>query len=121
MIDPQIIKYAADTSNYGLQKKSKYIAISKNKVCGDRITVELKIDRKVIKKMCYETESCVYCQASASLLSKSVRNKDVKKIFFFLENEKKNKRFKELLKNKERINCVMLPFVALQKAVNNTR
>ena len=121
MIDPQIIKYAADTSNYGLQKKSKYIAISKNKVCGDRITVELKIDRKVIKKMCYETESCVYCQASASLLSKSVRNQDVGKIFFFLENEKKNKRFKELLKNKERFSCVMLPFVALQKAVNNSR
>ena len=69
------MKIAADISNYGLKKDSNYIATSKNKICGDKITVEVEIKHKIIKKMNYETESCVYCQASASLLSKFIKNK----------------------------------------------
>ena len=120
MINSQIIKFAADTSNYGLKKKSKFVATSKNKICGDIITVELEIIRNIIKSMNYETESCVFCQASASLLSKSIRNRSVKTLPLFLDTTIKNKNFKELFKNKERINCIMLPFEALQKAVRGS-
>jgi nitrogen fixation NifU-like protein len=123
MINPHIIKFAADTSNYGIKKKSNFVATIKNRFCGDRITVELEITKKIIKKMNYETESCVFCQASASLLSKSIKNKNtkLKPISLILDATIKNKNFKKLLKNKERINCIMLPFVALQKAINNAK
>ena len=120
MINPQVIKFAADTSNYGLKKNSSFIATYKNKLCGDKITVELKISKKIIKKMNYEGEACIFCQASASLLSKLIKNKNVNTISLFIERTKKNKDFKKLLKVKERINCVMLPFKALQKAVSCT-
>ena len=121
MINSQIIKFAADTSNYGLKKKSKFVATSKNKICGDIITVELEIIRNIIKCMNYETESCVFCQASASLLSKSIKNKNIKALTSILNATKAEKRFKELLKTKARINCIMLPFEALQKAIYNTK
>ena len=45
MINPQVIKFAADTSNYGLEKNSNFVATHKNKLCGDKITVELKIKK----------------------------------------------------------------------------
>ena len=123
MISQQIIKFAADTSNYGIKKNSNFVATSKNKICGDKITVELVIKKKVIKKMNYETESCVFCQASASLLSKSIKNKNVNTntLSSILNIPVKNKNFKKLLKNKERINCIMLPFEAFQKAINSTK
>ena len=118
MIDSSIIKIASDISNYGLKRETKYIASSKNRICGDKITVESVVERKKIKKMNYETESCIFCQASASLLSKSVLNKDAV-ISKLTEVTLKNKNFKKLLINKERLNCVMLPFEALKKAINN--
>ena len=120
MINQQIIKIAADTSNYGIKKNTNFISTSRNKICGDKITVELEIKKNVIKKMSYETESCVFCQASASLLSKSIKNKNTKTLTTFIGTIKKNKTFKKLLEKKERINCIMLPFEALQKAINNT-
>ena len=121
MISQQIIKFAADTANYGIKKNSAFVATSKNRICGDKITVELEIKKKIIKKMSYETESCIFCQASASLLSKSIRNRSIKTLPLILDTTVKNKNFKKLFKNKERINCIMLPFEALQKAVYNTK
>ena len=123
MISTHVIKIASDTSNYGIKKDSNFIATSKNKICGDKITIQLEIKKKIIKKMNYETESCVFCQASASLLSKSIKNKNIEiKSFSKIFNETiKNKTFKKLLNTKERISCVMLPFDALQKLINNTK
>ena len=120
MISQHIIKFAADTSNYGIKRNSNFVATIKNKLCGDKITVELEITKKIIKEMNYETVSCVFCQASASLLSKSIKNKNtkMKPLSTILDTTIKNKNFKILLKNKERINCIMLPFEALQKAIN---
>jgi len=132
MISPEIIKIASDTTNYGIDESSPLIATSKNKNCGDRITVEVKILDNKIEKMSYETESCIFCQASASLLSKIIKKSNIenlrtdvneinishrnKKIFL----KKKYKPFKKLFqqKYKERFNCILLPFNALLKVVN---
>ena len=47
MINQQIIKIAADTSNYGIKKNTNFIATSRNKICGDKITVELEIKKEL--------------------------------------------------------------------------
>ena len=134
MISHSIIKFAADITNYGLRKNSNYIATCKNKICGDKITVEIEMSNNIVKKMYYETESCIFCQASASLLSKLIKKSNIQQLSLEINNIKmldkrkniilKNKYrcFKKLfqLKYKERFNCVMLPFNALLKAVNNS-
>ena len=68
MISAEIIKIASDTSNCGIKKNSNFIASSKNKICGDTITVQVEIFNRKVERMSYETESCIFCQASASLL-----------------------------------------------------
>ena len=81
--------------------------------------------------MNYETESCVYCEASASLLSRKIKNlniKDLKNDFVSLKkiSNKKNSRFpkkysefKKLLNsdNFNRLKCIFLPFDAVIKAL----
>ena len=132
MISPEIIKIASDTSNCGIKENSSFIATSKNKICGDIITVEIEIFNNKVERMSYETESCIFCQASASLLSKIIRRsnienlkKDVNEINMSHKNKKiilkrKYKPFRKLFqqKYKERFNCILLPFNALLKAVN---
>ena len=133
MISPEIIKIASDTSNYGIKKNSNHVATSKNKICGDKITIEIEISNNKIQKMFYETESCIFCQASASLLSKAVKRSnieslknDVNEINMSYKNKKivlrkKYKPFRKLFqqKYKERFNCILLPFNTLLKVVNN--
>ena len=97
MIDSDIIKLASDTSNSGLRNKFSHKISLKNSICGDKITLEIVANTKKINSMKYETESCVYCEASASLLSKKIKNlnlKDVKNDFLILKKISKQKKIK---------------------------
>ena len=132
MISTEIIKIAADTGNCGINKNSDLIATSKNKFCGDKITIEIEVFKNKIEKMSYETESCIFCQASASLLSKIIKKanidnltEDINEINMSYKNtkivlKKKYKPFRVLFqqKYKERFTCILLPFNALLKVVN---
>jgi nitrogen fixation NifU-like protein len=132
MISQEIIKIASDTSNYGIKKNSNLIATSKNKICGDTITIEIEASNNKIQRMSYETESCIFCQASASLLSKIIRKSNIKnlkndisEISMFYKSKKivlkkKYKPFRKLFKQKyrERFDCILLPFNTLLKVVN---
>ena len=133
MINPEIIKIASDTSNYGIKENSNFTATSKNKICGDKITIEIEMSNNKIERMSYETESCIFCQASASLLSKIIKRSnienvqdDINEIVMSQKNKKiilkkKYKEFRKLFqqKYKERFDCILLPFNALLKVVNN--
>ena len=131
MINLKIINLAANTEYYGLKKNSTHYAYCKNKICGDKIKVEINSNGVKIKEMRYETESCIFCQASASILSKVVGSipvknlkKEIKNIYSFFEKEdvvlpRKYNLFKPLInrKNKNRLECIMLPFNAILKAL----
>ena len=71
MISNEIIKIASNTSNVGLKNKYTYKSSKKNSMCGDLIKVELIVKKSKINSMKYETESCILCEASASLMSKT--------------------------------------------------
>ena len=133
MISPEIIKIASDTSNSGIKKNSDHIATLKNKICGDKITIEIEIFNNKIQEMSYETDSCIFCQASASLLAKIVKKSNIERVRSDVQEisssykgkkivlKKKYKPFKKLFqqKYKERFNCILLPFNALLKVINN--
>ena len=66
MDEKQIIQIASNTEYFGLKNKYPLKAKIKNKVCGDEISVEVSND---IKSMRFETEACIFTQASAALLA----------------------------------------------------
>ena len=131
MISEEIIKIASNTSNVGLKKKYSHKISLKNSICGDKITLGIIADKKKITSMNYETESCVYCEASASLLSRKIKSfniKDLKNDFVLLKKisnkrnfkfPKKYSEFKKLLNsdNFNRFKCIFLPFDAVIKAL----
>ena len=131
MISSEIIKIASNTSNVGLKKRYSHKISLKNSMCGDKITLGIVATKKKITSMNYETESCVYCEASASLLSRKIKNfniKDFKNDFAALKKistkrnvkfPKKYIEFKKLLNsdNFNRYKCIFLPFDAVIKAL----
>ena len=131
MISKEIINIASNTSNVGLNNNYSHKISLKNKLCGDKITIELIVINKKILSMKYETESCIYCEASASLLSKKIKKVNIQTIkndFNGLKMilkkggikiPKKFSDFKKLFNsdNFNRFNCIFLPFDAVIKAL----
>ena len=131
MINEEIIKLALNTSNVGLKNKYSHKISLKNSFCGDKITLEIVANKEKIIAMKYVTESCVYCEASASLLAKKIKKfniKDIKNDFALLKKISKQKNikipqkysdFKKLLNsdNFSRLKCIFLPFDAVLKAL----
>ena len=96
MIDKEIIKIASTTENHGVLDNHTHSSKLKNAICGDEMKIYLIVEDDKIKDFRYECESCIYCQASVSLLSRSAKNKSIEKVKNFAKQakncfEKKNK------------------------------
>ena len=130
MIDSKIVKIASFTKNAGLKNDFTHRSSIKNSLCGDFIKTEFIVHDSKVKSMRYETESCILCEASASLFSRKIKNakiknleKEIKKIKDFKKETNYNfpirfKEFSKLInkKNINRLNCVILPMEAFLKA-----
>ena len=130
-MDLEVLKIASTTENHKVIMDHTHISKQKNPLCGDEMEISLKIKNKKIVDFGYQSNSCVYCQASVSILSRKSINKSVKNIkditsfaLIFFEKKKNffkndwsilNKLFNE--KNISRKECLILPFRALSKAL----
>ena len=132
-MDLRILEIASNTENNKILDKHTHKSKNKNPICGDEMEISLLvIDNKIID-MGYQCKSCVYCQASVSLLSQNIKNKSLDEIREFIdicenifENtktilEKKWISFKELFdrKNISRKECLLLPLRTVNKALDD--
>ena len=132
MIDKEIIKIASNTENHGVLDKHTHFSKLKNSICGDVMKIYLIIKNDKIENFKYECESCIYCQASVSLLSRSAKNKSIEKVKNFAEQAKNcfekntksfDKEWKEFDKimtknNISRKECLLLPLNTTLDALN---
>ena len=80
MIDKKIIKIASNTENHGVLDNHTHFSKLKNAICGDEMKVYLIVKNNKVANFKYECESCIYCQASVSLLSRNSKNQSINKI-----------------------------------------
>ncbi len=80
MIDKEIIRIASNTENHGALDSHTHSSKLKNSICGDDMKIYLIVKNDKITNFKYECESCIYCQASVSLLSRKAKNKSIEKI-----------------------------------------
>ena len=131
-MDLRILEIASQTENNKIIKNFTHKSKNKNPLCGDEMEISLIVKNDVVKDMGYQCKSCVYCQASVSLLSRKIKDKKIDEIKSFISNgeklfddvkttlEKNWKDFKKILnkKNLSRKECLLLPFKTLAKALN---
>ena len=133
MIDKEIIKIASNTENNGMLHNHTHFSKLKNAICGDEMKIYLIVKNNKIEDFKYECESCIYCQASVSLLSRKAKKKSVEKVKEFTEQAKNvfeknmqsfDKEWKEfdriITKNNiSRKECLLLPLNTILDALNN--
>tara|TARA_Y100000996_G_C22481473_1_gene626351 strand:+ start:606 stop:1007 length:402 start_codon:yes stop_codon:yes gene_type:complete len=133
MIDKKIFKIALETENLGNIKNHTHYSSLKNSLCGDEIKIYLLIKNNKIENFKYEGDSCIYCQASASLLSKIAKKKSINAVNNFIKKSKNlfdkkikisDKKWISLIKimndkNSSRKDCLLLPLKATTKALKN--
>ncbi len=103
-----------------------------NPLCGDRVTVELKLDGEVITDLAHKVRGCALCQASASVIGShaiGLRLADVQGAVKALKEMMTGSgaapvgawadlgAFLPVRDHKSRQECVRLPFSALEKAL----
>ena len=123
-----ILKLASDTSNIKKIDNFTHKALKKNPMCGDYISFKINIKKGVIDDLSYESKSCIYCQASASLISNFFVKK---KLNFVIETIKLINKYYENQniiisgtlkkifnkKNYKRKDCICLPIKAMSQAL----
>lgn len=131
MIDKEIIKIASNTENHGPLANHTHFSKLKNAICGDEMKVYLIVENNNITNFKYECESCIYCQASVSLLSRNVKNKSIEDVKVFALTAKNSfnkktlfeKEWKDFSKiipgnNISRKECLLLPINATVDALS---
>jgi nitrogen fixation NifU-like protein len=134
-MDLKIIEIASHTENQKVIKNYTHQSKNKNPLCGDEMEISLIVKDNIVEDIGYQCKSCIYCQASVSLLSRFVMQTPIEKITVFLsqassffdesfENFKKInikgiEDFKNIMnsKNISRKECLLLPFKTLSKAL----
>ena len=130
-MDINILKLASDTKNNKYIGNCTHSTKFKSQICGDEIEIFLIIKDNMIKDFTYQSQSCIYCNASANIASKNFKRKSKSKIKNFLKllekfNDKDNilfpnewKDFKKIFnkKNFARKDCITLPIKALKKII----
>ena len=132
MIDKEIIKIASNTENHGVLDNHTHSSKLKNVICGDEMKIYLIVKNDKITNFKYECESCIYCQASVSLISRKAKNKSIENVKNFAEHAKNcfekntksfDKEWKEFDKimtknNISRKECLLLPVNVMLDALN---
>jgi nitrogen fixation protein NifU and related proteins len=134
-MDLNILEIASNTQNHKVVKNHTHRSKNKNPLCGDEMEICLIVKENIVQDMGYQCKSCVYCQASVSLLSRWVIQVPIEKISDFISNSelffdkdydqlkkiniKDLKDFKKIMnpKNISRKECLLLPFRTLSKAL----
>ena len=130
-MDLRILEIASNTENNKKIDNFTHQSKNKNPICGDEMEISLIVKNDKVTDMGYQCKSCVYCQASVSMLSQKIKNQNLNEIRKFIETsenmfestklvlEKKWKDFMELLnkKNISRKECLLLPMRTVLKAL----
>ena len=132
MIDKEIIRIASNTDNHGTLDNHTHFSKLKNSICGDDMKIYLIVENNKITNFKYECESCIYCQASVSLLSRKAKNKSIEKVKNFAQQAnscfgknansfgKEWKEFDKILtkNNIPRKECLLLPINTMLDALS---
>lgn len=133
-----ILKHAAAATGHGTLDPADRTLTVHNPLCGDRITVTLRLEGQKISHFCHDTKACVLCQASATILAECSPGETVQSLEIVYQKLKQGLAegkletqkwpedkwqplhiFQPVSDHKNRFTCVTLPFESLLKALRD--
>lgn len=112
----EILEHYRHPLNFGTLKKPTHSASSANPLCGDRMSLQLRVDSKgVVREVAFEGSGCALSIASASLFTEWMRGKNFQRLKKVGESQ-----IQKLIKapiSPARLYCALLPYTALKKLI----
>lgn len=102
--------------NLGLSSDFDIELQAKNPMCGDELTIQLKIEDNKIKSFSYGGDACAVAISSASILSEEIIGKSIEDAFNFSKGQLLDLIGVPLTTS--RIKCATLSLEALKDAIN---
>jgi len=132
----RIIEWSKKTDHDNRLENPDRSATVSNPLCGDRITVELKMEGDIIKVVSCLVKGCMLCKASGAILAElagGMKISELKTMALDLELALKSQNdnpesfpeaygvFYPVKKHKSRHSCVLLPLNAVIKAFSECK
>ena len=126
-----IIEWSKRTSHASNLEHADNRGTASNPLCGDQVTVELRIEDRIVQSMAVQVRGCVLCKASSFYLAELAKDLTLDKIKMIrhnLENTLKSaddfppqlpeglRMFLPVRYHKSRHSCVLLPYDAVINA-----
>jgi len=112
-----ILDHYRKPRNYGEIKDANVIVKDSNKLCGDYVEIYLKFDGNRISAISFKGQGCMISQASASMLTELVKDKEVEEVLKLTKNDVMKMLGLEL--GPVKMKCAMLPLVVLRKGIES--
>lgn len=123
-----ILRHFKNPQNYGILESPTIEAVQENPVCGDEITLQVKIENNLISDIKFQGKGCAISIASASMMTEQVKGLDLKNVQSLIESfrelllakkpDDRNlgdlERFAAVKKFPIRIKCALLAWLALE-------
>lgn len=90
-----------------------------NHVCGDVITIELRIKDGEVKDAGWKGKGCLLCTSSASLLTEHIKNKKMEEVSKIAKDD-----LQEIIGIKtpeSRDECILTPLIAIKNALEKNQ
>ncbi|HYM32392.1 MAG TPA: iron-sulfur cluster assembly scaffold protein [Candidatus Cybelea sp.] len=128
----ELLRLAADAAGAGRLPSPDGTATVDNPLCGDRVTLDVKLSGGKIAAIGHDVRACLLCQASASVIGRHAAGRDAGELQRVMtavaELLKKPAEttalpwpelaaFAPVAQHRSRHACVLLPFRALTQAV----
>ena len=124
-----ILQWAKNCENLCTVENPDHEATATNPLCGDRVTVQVRMDGDTIKQLYYQVRGCLLCKASCAHLAHMsggldhVKLKDLRDRFeqFLMADDDtmvfpSHSMFSPVRSHRSRHRCVLLPYDAALKA-----
>lgn len=125
-----LLRMAAAADGAGRLDEPRVTATLDNPLCGDRVTMDIRLDGERIAALAHETKACVVCQAASAVIARHADGLTAERLAAghraveaLLKGEAPGEGhwaeldvFRPVARVKSRHACVRLPFRALEAA-----
>lgn len=111
----EIMDHYQNPRNFGKLMDADVSYQDYNPVCGDEVTMQLKMENGTVKEAMFTGKGCAISQAAASMLTENIGGKSAKEIVAMKQDEML--KIIRINPGPVRIKCAMLALRAVQKGV----
>lgn len=112
-----ILELYKNPINFGKLEGATHSAESYNSLCGDRITLFLKVEKNKVIESKFIGSGCAISQATASLLTEEVKGKTIEELRKMQKEQILELIKIDLSKNPSRLKCALMSLEVLKKAL----